>query len=114
MRKQGLKSKESRFEIVDPPLRIKHKPEIKGGGKAITNWIATVVIQSGFCSLDAKFEADLNINPISTNLKAELDAKNFPLTAHATVTEVRTGKWAITDGNVIYTVYNEVERLTVY
>ena len=80
----------------------------------MAGWIATVVIKSGFCSLDAKFEAELNINPISANLKAELNAKNFTLTASATVTEERTGKWTITDGNVIYTVYNEDERLTVY
>jgi hypothetical protein len=90
------------------------KTIIEARKRAINNWIATVVLQSGFCSLDAKFKADLNINPISANLKAELDAKNFTLTAHATVTEERTGKWTISDGNVIYTVYNEDERLTVY
>jgi hypothetical protein len=114
MRKQGLKSTESRFKIADQPLRIKHKPEIKGGGKAINNWIATVVLKSGFCSLDAKFEAELNISPITANLKAELDAKNFPLTASATVKEERTGKWTIEDGNTIYTAYNGDELLDVY
>ena len=82
--------------------------------RAITNWIATVVIKSGFCSLDAKFKADLNISPITANLKSELDAKEFRLTASATVKEERTGKWTIHDGNTRYSAYNEDERLTVY
>jgi hypothetical protein len=114
MRKQGSKPRELRFENADQPSRIIPKPKTEARKRAITNWIATVVIQSGFCSLDAKFKADLNINPITANLKAELDAKEFRLTASATVTEEQTGKWMITDGNVIYTVYNEDERLTVY
>lgn len=112
-----LYSNEMQWCSLNPDNRddIAHfKAIIETRKRAITNWIATVVIKSGFCSLDAKFKADLHINPISANLKAELDAKNFPLTAHATVTEERTGKWMITDGNVIYTVYNEDERLTVY
>jgi hypothetical protein len=117
MRKHGSEQTESRFgppKTSPPPSTTIPKPKTEARKRAITNWIATVVIQSGFCSLDAKFEADLNNSIISANLKAELDAKKFPLTADATVKEVRTGNWTITDGNAIYTVYNEDERLTVY
>jgi hypothetical protein len=114
MRKQGSKPRELRFENADPPSRIIPKSKTEDRRRAINNWIATVVIKSGFCSLDAKFKADLNISPISANLKSELNAKNFTLTASATVKEERTDKWTITDGTVIYTVYNEDERLTVY
>ena len=116
MRKHGSEPTGLRFEPpkTSPPSTKIPKPKTEARKRAINNWIATVVLKSGFCSLDAKFEADLNNRNISANLKAELDAKNFPLTASATVTEERTGKWTITDGNVIYTVYNEDERLIVY
>ena len=112
-----LYSNEMQWCSLNPDNRddIAHfKAIIEARRRAITNWITTVVIKSGFCSLDAKFKADLNINPISANLKAELDAKKFTLTAAATVTEERTDKWTIHDGNTIYSAYNEDERLTVY
>ena len=112
-----LYSKEMQWCSLNPDNRddIAHfKAIIEARRRTINDWIATVVIKSGFCSLDIAFEADRNINPISANLKAELDAKNFTLTASATVTEERTGKWTIHDGNTIYSAYNEDERLTVY
>ncbi len=54
------------------------------------------------------------IPPPPANLKSELNAKKFTLTADATVKEERTGKWTIHDGNTIYSAYNEDERLNVY
>ncbi len=112
-----LYSNEMQWSSLNPDNRddVAHfKAIIETRKRVITNWIATVVLKSGFCSLDAKFKADLHSNPISANLKSELDAKNFTLTASATVKEDRTGKWTIHDRNMTYTVYNEDERLTVY
>jgi len=116
MRRHGSKPGGSRFETLktSPPSKTSLKPKTEGLGGTITNWIATVVIQSGFCSLNAKFEADLNNSIISANLKAELNAKNFPLTESVTVKKERADKWTIRDETVIYTAYNEHERLSVY
>ena len=90
------------------------KAIIEARKRAINNWIATVVIKSGFCSLDAKFEADLNNSIISDNLKVILEAHGFPLTEPATVKKEREGEWVITSGKESYTVYKEDERLGIY
>jgi hypothetical protein len=53
--------------------------------KDITGWIATVILQAAFCSLDIAFEADLNnSSTVPDNLKVILEAHGFPLTEPAT------------------------------
>ena len=90
------------------------KAIIEARKRVITNWITTVVIQSGFCSLDAKFEADLNNRIIADNLKGILEAHGLSLTEPATVKNEREGEWVITSGEEIYRVYKEDERLGIY
>jgi hypothetical protein len=90
------------------------KTIIEARKRAINNWIATVVIKSGFCSLDAKFKADLNNSIIADDLKEILKAQGLSLTEHATVKNVPEGEWVITSGKESYTVYKEDERLVIY
>jgi len=114
MRKQGSKPRELRFENVDQPSTTIPKSKTETIKRAINNWIATVVLKSGFCSLDAKFKADLNNSIIADNLKEILKAQGLSLTESATVKNGREGEWVITSGKESYTVYNEDERLVIY
>jgi hypothetical protein len=112
-----LYSNERQWCSLNPDNRddIAHfKAIIEARRRAINNWIATVVIQSGFCSLDAKFGDDVNNSIISDNLKEILEAHGFPLTEPATVKNEREGEWVITSGKEIYKVYKEDERLGIY
>jgi len=117
MRKQGSEPTKSRFVPTKTSLPSTTIPKSKTETikRAINNWIATVVLKSGFCSLDAKFKADLNnsIN-IADNLKEILKAQGLSLTEHATVKNVPEGEWVITSGEEIYRVYKEDERLVIY
>jgi hypothetical protein len=114
MRKQGSEPTKLRFENADQPSRIIPKSKTETRKRAINNWIATVVIKSGFCSMDANFEADLNNSIITDNLKEILEAHGLSLTESATVKNVREGEWVITSGKKSYMVYKEDERLVIY
>jgi len=94
----------------------KFKNIIEGRRKELNGWVATVVLQSKFFSIDTEFEDDLNKGIISEKLKDILKTEGFPLSENAkvTVTKEKDDKWEITDGEKIYIVKKEDGKLNIY
>ena len=74
-----------------------------------------ISIENSF-SVDAKFENDLNNQSISKELENRFKTKGFPISKseNATVKKEKDDGWVITDGEKIYIVKKEDEKLIVY
>jgi len=94
----------------------KFKNIIEGGRKDLNGWVATVVLQTHFFSIDIQFEDDLNKGIISEKLKDILKTEGFSLSENAKfkVTKEKDDKWGITDGEKIYIVKKEEGKLNTY
>ncbi|KAF5437062.1 putative phage protein gp47/JayE [Candidatus Methanophagaceae archaeon] len=62
----------------------------------------------------AEFEEDLNNGIISGELKEKFETEGFPLSENAIVTKENDDKWMITDGEKIYILKKEEEKLYIY
>ena len=94
----------------------KFKNIIEGRRKELNGWVATVILQSKFFSIDIQFEDDLNKGIISGKLEDILKTEGFPLSENAKfkVTKEKEDKWEITGGEKIYIVKKEEGKLNTY
>ena len=77
-------------------------------------WVATVVLQSNFFSIDTEFEDDLSKGIISEKLKGILKTEGFSLSENAMVTKEKEDKWVITDEEKSNIVKKEDGKLNIY
>ncbi|MCK4735878.1 MAG: tetratricopeptide repeat protein [Methanophagales archaeon] len=70
--------------------------------------------QDQMFSIDAEFEDDLNKGIISGKLMDIFKTKGFPLSENAMITKEKDDKWVITDGEKIYIVKKEDDKLNIY
>ncbi|MGB2841706.1 MAG: hypothetical protein WBC40_04415 [Halobacteriota archaeon] len=75
-------------------------------------WVATIVLQSNFLSIDAEFEDDLN--NVSEKLKDAFKTEEISISENARVTKEKDDKWVITDGEKSYIVKKEEGKLNIY
>jgi copper chaperone CopZ len=112
-----LYSKEMQWCSLDPdnPDDIaRFKNIIEGRRRDLNNWIATVVLQSNFLSIDAEFEDGLNNGIISEKLKDAFKTERFSISENARVRKEKDDKWVITDGEKSCIIKKEEGKLNIY